>query len=70
MKGMKKATVQIPMAGVYEFTGMFDEELSHNEIIELVVNNYNNTSSTTNLYPVMISGAGIKYPLNFARVVE
>lgn len=68
MKDMKTVTGRIPLAGVYNFEMNVPVDMTDSEVFEKLERHYNSNNENTKLYPVMQTGAGVKYPLSFAVV--
>jgi len=67
---MKEFKVEIPMAGVYSYRGLFPDDTTEREAIAIVIAQYNDGRGNTKLYQKMLSGAGVEFPLTFAKVVK
>lgn len=66
---MKELKFEIPLAGVYKHRGLFPDDMTEKEAIALVISQFNDGRGNTKLYQRMIDGAGVKFPLTFAKVV-
>lgn len=67
---MKTVRGRIPLAGFYSFNITVNDDMTEKEIFKKLEDDFNASSSNTNLYAAMMTGTIANFPLSFAVIDE
>ena len=70
MKNLKMYKVDIPVAGIYSFNGLLEDGLSDDEVIQKLIETYNEASKRTMAYKSLLVGSVVQFPLAHAKVAK